>query len=109
MDHPNETDQLILLALVRLGDDAYGVTIGREIEERTGRSLALATVYATLDRLEARTFVESWISEPRPERGGRSRKHFRITPLGATALREAQAAMARMWQGLEVHPDLRKS
>jgi len=108
-DSLTEFEQLVLLALVRLGDDAYGVTIQEEIAKRTGRAASLAATYTALERLEDRGFVEAWISEPVAVRGGRSRKHFRIRKAGAAALRESQQAMKRMWQGLERHPDLRRS
>jgi DNA-binding PadR family transcriptional regulator len=98
----NDTEQLVLLALLRLGDDAYGVPVRAEIEARSGRSVSLAAVYATLDRLERRGFVEPWLSEPLPERGGRARKHFVITPAGARALRDARAVMERMWKGVQL-------
>lgn len=101
----NETEQLVLLALAHLGDEAYGVTVRREIEERSGRSVSIAAVYASLERLERRGHVEAWLSEPTPERGGRARKHFRVTPAGASALRDARAAMDRMWAGLEELPE----
>lgn len=96
----NETEQMVLLALVHLGEDAYGVTVRQEIEERSGRSVSIAAVYACLDRLERRGHAESWLSEPTPERGGRARKHFRITPTGAAALKAARRAMNRMWTGV---------
>jgi DNA-binding PadR family transcriptional regulator len=108
-DEPNEVEQLILLALVRLGGDAYGVPVRSEIVGRAGRSISLAAVYAALDRMEQRGHVESWLSEPLPERGGRARKHFRVTPSGARALRESREVMSRMWDGLESHPDLEAS
>jgi DNA-binding PadR family transcriptional regulator len=103
----NESEQLVLLALLRLGDDAYGVPIRTEIEDRSGRVISLAAVYASLDRLERRRLVESWRSEPLPERGGRARKHFSMTPLGATALREARETMDRMWHGVRIPRSLR--
>lgn len=108
-DALTQFEQLVLLALVRLGEDAYGVPIQEEIAERTGRVASLAATYTALERLEGRSFVESWVSEPVAVRGGRSRKHFRICKAGATALRESQQAMKRTWQGLERHPDLRGS
>jgi DNA-binding PadR family transcriptional regulator len=102
-----ETEQLVLLALLRLGENAYGVPIRAEIQDRSGRSVSLAAVYAALDRLEQRRYVATWLSEPVPERGGRARKHFRLTRAGARALRDAREVMSRMWQDLELHPDLR--
>ncbi len=107
-DHAiNEMEQLILLALVRLGDDAYGVTVREEIEARAGRAVSIAAVYAALDRLEKRGFVESWVSAPTSVRGGRAKKHFRVTAEGAAAVRGARHRLDEMWQGLELHPDLR--
>lgn len=106
-DTLTETEQLVLLALLRLGEEAYGVPVRAEIEARSGREVSLAAVYAALDRMERRGLVDSWLSEPLPERGGRARKHFRLTPVGAAALREAREVMERMWSGLEPHPDLR--
>ncbi len=106
-DLPNETEQLVMLGLVRLGEDAYGVPIRAEIDARSGRAVSLAAVYAALDRLESRGHVRSWLSEPLAERGGRARKHFEVTPAGARVLREARDAMARMWKGLEARPELR--
>ena len=103
----NEVDQLVMLALVRLDSSAYGVTIRAEIENRSGRSVSMAAVYSALDRLERRGYAESWLSDPTSERGGRAKKHFKITTAGATQLRDARGAMARMWEGLDMHPDLR--
>ncbi|MGD2069959.1 MAG: helix-turn-helix transcriptional regulator [Gemmatimonadota bacterium] len=96
----NETEQLVLLALAHLGEEAYGVTVQEEIEGRSGRSISIAAVYACLDRLERAGHAETWISDPTPERGGRAKKHFRLTPVGASALRQARAAMDRMWEGV---------
>ena len=104
-----EFEQLVLLALVRLGRDAYGVTIREEIEERAGRAVSLASAYAALERMQQRGYVSSWVSEPQPVRGGRSRKYFQIEAAGALALRLSRAAMQRMWDGLEAHPDLETS
>jgi PadR family transcriptional regulator PadR len=94
-------EQLVLLALVRLGPDAYGATIRREIEERTGRELAISAVYTTLQRLEQKGLVRSRVGEPLPERGGRRRKHFELLPLGARALKAAYDAFMGMTAGVE--------
>ena len=96
-----EFEQLVLIAVVRLGDDAYGATIRRDIERRTGRRLAISAVYTTLDRLEWKGCVRSWIGEPTPERGGRRRKHFALQPLGARALKAAYNGFIGMTNGLE--------
>src|SRR5689334_14209261 len=106
-DALGEFEQLVLLAIARLGDDAYGVTIRREIEERTGRDVAIGALYTSLDRLERKGFVRSTMSEPKQERGGRSRRHFWIKPAGAAALRDSRARLDRMWAGLA--PNLRKT
>jgi PadR family transcriptional regulator PadR len=94
-------EQLVLLALLRLGPDAYGATIRREIEERTGRELAISAVYTTLQRLEHKGLVRSRVGEPLPERGGRRRKHFELLPLGARALKAAYDAFVGMTAGVE--------
>src|SRR6185436_5599454 len=96
-----EFEQLVLIAIVRLGDDAYGATIRRDIETRTGRRLSISAVYTTLERLEAKGCVRSWIGDPTPQRGGRRRKHFALLPLGARALRTAYSAFAGMTAGLD--------
>jgi PadR family transcriptional regulator len=96
-----EFEQLVLIAIVRLDDDAYGATIRRDIEERTQRRLSISAVYTTLDRLERKGLVRSWIGEPTAQRGGRRRKHFALQPAGARALRSAYNAFDAMTAGLE--------
>jgi PadR family transcriptional regulator, regulatory protein PadR len=96
-----EFEQLVLIALVRLGPDAYGATVRRDIESRAGRELSIAAVYTTLERLEQKGLVRSWIGDPTPQRGGRRRKHFELLPLGARALKLAHKAYAGMVAGLE--------
>ena len=95
-----EFEQLVLLALVRLGPEAYGATIRREIESRTGRDLAISAVYITLDRLEVKGLVRSRIGDPTPQRGGRRRKHFVILPAGRRAIAHACRAFGQMVEGL---------
>ena len=96
-----EFEQLVLMALVRLGDDAYGATVRREIEARTGRQVSISAVYTTLERLEQKGLVQSRIGEPTPQRGGRRRKHFELRPLGARAVRAAYEAVTGMAAGIE--------
>jgi PadR family transcriptional regulator, regulatory protein PadR len=96
-----EFEQLVLIALVRLGPDAYGATIRREIEARARRPLSVSAVYTTLERLEQKGLVRSWIGEPTPQRGGRRRKYFELLPPGARALKTAYDAFAGMTAGLE--------
>jgi len=101
----NDVEQFVLLALLRLGDDAYGVPIRAEIETRSGRPISMAAVYAALDRMQRGGLIEAQLSEPRPERGGRARKHFRLLPAGTQALEDARHALARMWDGVELPHD----
>lgn len=108
-EHISQLEQLVLLALLRLGDDAYGMSIRQEIEETGQRPASIAAVYAALDRLQGQGMVRSWLSRPTPERGGRAKKHFSVLPKGATALRESREVMDRMWDGIESHADLRSS
>jgi len=95
-----ELEQLILLALARLGDDAYGVTVRQAVADSTGRDITLGTVYKTLWRLEQKKFVSCWISEPTAERGGRAKKMYQLEPLGKRALRQSLENLRRMTQGL---------
>jgi PadR family transcriptional regulator len=96
-----EFEQFVLIAVVRLGDNAYGATIRREIESNTARRLSISAVYTTLERLEQKGCVRSWIGDPTPERGGRRRRHFALLPLGARALRTAYRDFTGMTAGLE--------
>jgi PadR family transcriptional regulator len=100
-EHLGELEQIVLLAVLRLGDDAYGVPVRLEIERRAGRSLTVGALYRTLDRLEAKGYVASWFGDPTPERGGRSKRYFTVRPLGIRALRASRHALAAMWEGLE--------
>lgn len=97
-----EFEQVVLLAVARLGDEGYGVTIGREIERRTGRSSAIGAVYATLERLEGKGCVSSYDGEATPVRGGRARRHYRLEPAGIEALRSARRVLDRMWDGVDL-------
>ena len=96
-----EFEQIVLLAVLRLGEEAYGVPIRQEIEQRTGRSLTVGALYRTFDRLEDKGYLTSWFSDPVAARGGRSKRYFEITPLGVRALRESRDALTAMWEGLE--------
>lgn len=96
-----EFEQFVLLALVRLGPEAYGAAIRRDIEARSGRQLSISAVYTTLERLEQKGYVRSWVGEPTSQRGGRRKKHFALEPPGATALRRSYRAFTGMVNGLE--------
>jgi len=93
---------MVLLSLIRIGDNAYGVPISLEIEARTGRDVALGSVYAALDRLEKKGFVTSSLGEPTPERGGRAKRYFQITARGVREVRDAQRMLTNMWKNLVV-------
>jgi len=101
-DYLGEFEQVVLLAVLRLGDDAYGVPIRREIEKRCGRKVTVGALYSTLDRLEAKEYLSSWFADPTAERGGRSRRYFRLEPAGVEALARAKAMFERMWKGVRL-------
>lgn len=98
--HLGEFEQLILFALLRLGDDAYGVTVREEIAERTGRDVAQGAVYTALNRLEERGLVRSRIAETTPERGGRRRKYYELEPVGARSLQRSFGQIQDMATGV---------
>jgi DNA-binding PadR family transcriptional regulator len=91
---------IVMLVLIRLGENAYGVPIAREIEARGRRGVSLAGIYATLDRLETKGLVSSQVGEPTPERGGRAKRYFQVTPKGLREVRQTQGALKRLWQDL---------
>ncbi len=95
-------EHLILLAVMRLGEDAYGMKVRREIAERTGRDVAIGAVYATLDRLAEKNLVKSTLGEATSERGGRAKRTFRVTPAGLQAVQRTQEHLREMVEGLSV-------
>ena len=96
-----EFEQLVLLALVRLGNGAYGASIRREIQDRTHREVPIGSVYVTLARLEGKKMVASYVGMPARERGGRRRKHYLLNDAGQRALGRAHRAVKAMSQGIE--------
>ncbi len=98
--HLGEFEQLVLLALIRLGEDGYGVAVRDEIRRRTGRDADFGTVYTTLARLEEKGLVTSRLGDPTPERGGRRKKHFTISPAGRSALDRTIRALRTMTRGI---------
>jgi PadR family transcriptional regulator PadR len=96
-----EFEQMVLLAILHLKGEVYGVPIVEEIERRTQRSVSRAAVYVTLRRLERKGLLSSWMSDPTPERGGKPRRCVRVQPTGVRALRESRRVMDQMWQGLD--------
>jgi PadR family transcriptional regulator PadR len=97
---------MILLAALRAGDDAYGVIIAREIERTAGRTVVLGAVYTALDRLERNRMVTSDVGDPTPDRGGRAKRFFRVTPQGIRAVKDMQRALVALWTGI---PELKGS
>jgi PadR family transcriptional regulator PadR len=93
-------EQRILFALVRLGADAYGVTIRREIEARTGRAISPGALYTALDRLETRGLVSSRLGDPTPERGGKRKRLYTLLPAGDRAIARAYESLRLMASGL---------
>ena len=96
-----EFEQIVLLAILRLGDDAYAIPVREEIEKRTGRSVARGALYTALERLETKKCLRSRMSDPLPERGGRSRRYYSVTPAGVAALRASRDALLALWKGVE--------
>ncbi|HEX3645382.1 MAG TPA: PadR family transcriptional regulator [Vicinamibacterales bacterium] len=94
---------LVLLALLRHGDEAYGVPIAHAIEQSTGKRVILASVYNTLERLEEKGLVASTMGEPTSERGGRAKRYFTITAGGLREVRAAKKALTQLWRGVPVH------
>jgi len=100
-----EFELLVLLAALRLGEDeAHALAIADDIQERTGRSVRRSAVYVTLQRLEDKGHVHSWLGESRPERGGKARRHVRVEPSGVEAVHASRSAMENMWAGLDTTP-----
>ena len=96
-----ELEQLVLLACLRLGPEAYTVTVASELERRAGREVSHATVYVALRRLEAKGLVTSRMGESTPERGGRPKRLFQVAPEALPRLEHSRDALLRMWDGLE--------
>jgi PadR family transcriptional regulator len=96
-----EFEELMLLAILRLRDNAYGMTIRQTVEEATGRSTSIGQIYTTLERLEQKGFVSSRQGEATPERGGRAKKYFKVEGTGAQALNDAQRARDLLRSGLK--------
>lgn len=97
-----EFELMVLLALLRLGNDAYGMEVRQEIQERTGREVSYGAVYTTLDRLERKGYVAHRVGERLPERGGRARRYFRVEPVGKSALRSSRRTQGLMWEGVSL-------
>ncbi len=95
-----EFEHIVLLAILRLGDEAYGVTIRNELQERTGREPAPGALYTTLERLEEKGLVSSRLGDPTPQRGGRAKRYVKVTAVGMEAINHARHCYLRLWEGM---------
>jgi DNA-binding PadR family transcriptional regulator len=93
-----EFELMILLAVIHLGEEAYGVSISRELEIHRGRDVSVGSVYAALERLEAKGLVSSSLGDPTPERGGKAKRYFRITKAGLRQVHETRRVLSRLWK-----------
>jgi DNA-binding PadR family transcriptional regulator len=100
--HLGEFEQLVLLAILRLGDNAYGVTIRAELSQRAGRDVAPGALYTALERLETKGLIRSRMSDPTPQRGGRAKRQVRVTAAGMKALTRSMQAYERLLEGLDL-------
>jgi|SRR3954452_13576804 PadR family transcriptional regulator PadR len=98
-----EFELMVMLALMRVGDEAYGVPISQEIERQSRREVALGSVYSTLERLEKKGLVVSTLGRPTAERGGKAKRYFHATPKGMDEVQKMREALTKLWKGL---PDL---
>jgi PadR family transcriptional regulator, regulatory protein PadR len=98
-DHLGEFEQMVLLAILRLGENAYGMTIRREIEIRAKRATSIGALYLTLERLEQKSLISSDLGESTPERGGRAKRFFVLNPAGREALKRSLESVRRMAAG----------
>jgi PadR family transcriptional regulator PadR len=95
-----EFEYLMLTAAARLGEDAYGAAIRQEIEDATGRGCSIGALYTTLDRLEAKGFIKTWMGDPTPQRGGRPKRRVRITAKGTKAASDFYVEVMRVSRGV---------
>ena len=101
IDQIGEFEQVVLLAILRLGDEAYAVSVRDEILRCTGRDASRGSIYITLDRLETKGYLKSRLADPTPERGGRAKRYYALRPVAIAALRENRRALVALWRGLE--------
>ncbi|HEY4354490.1 MAG TPA: helix-turn-helix transcriptional regulator [Acidobacteriaceae bacterium] len=99
-DYLGELELMVMLAVARLGDEAYGVPVSRELEKHRKRDVALSSVYAALDRLEAKGLVTFRVGEATPERGGRAKRYFQVTREGLQAIRQTRHVLMNLWKRL---------
>jgi len=99
--HLGELEHMVLLSIVRLGPDAYGMSVLRELEERAGRKVSRGALYLVLERLVEKGYLRANMGEPSPERGGRAKRFFDLTDEGREALRVSGRSLMALWDGME--------
>ena len=99
--HAGELEQMVLLAVLRLGEDAYGGRIRKELEERAERGVARGALYVTVDRLVEKGLLNARMGDSTPGRGGRRRRYLALTPEGLVAIQRSRRTWMRMWEGLD--------
>lgn len=99
-EFPGEFEQVVLLTVARLKEQAYGMAIRQEIADRTGRDVGIGSVYSALDRMEAKGYVSSTVGDPTPERGGKAKRYYQLERAGVMALHRAREMFAQLWDGL---------
>ena len=99
--HLGDLEELVLLTVLRLGDDAHGGRIREELEDVAGRSVSVSTVYVTLMRLEEKGYARSWKGEPTTSRGGKAKRHYAVRPEGIEALERVRDVRRRLWDGVD--------
>jgi PadR family transcriptional regulator PadR len=95
-----EFELMVMLVLIRLDEEAYGVPISTELQRITGREVALGSVYAALERLEQKGMISSTLGDPTAARGGRAKRYFHVTPRGKIAVNRTRTALVNLWQGI---------
>ena len=108
-DYLGAFEELVLLAVAGVGDEAYGISVQERVERDAGRAVSLGAVYAALERLEEKKFVRSWLGDSGPYRGGRRKRHFAITRDGHAAMREMRRIRERMWRAVDAPATRRTS
>lgn len=100
-----ELEHVVLLALARLGEQAYGARVRAEILDRTGREVTIGSLYSALDRMERKGFVSSRLGDPTPARGGKAKRFYRLQVPGIHALNQSRTMLEGLWDGLDLDPD----
>ncbi len=101
--HLGDLEELVLLSVLGLGEDAHGGRVREQLSERANRSVSISTVYVTLMRLEEKGYVHSWKGEPSASRGGKAKRFYELQPAGIEALESTRAVRDRMWEGVGAH------